>query len=563
MGPRTRTPFRAPVYDGLTLTIAAPPPPPRQARVAAERLGPYEREALRLELRLARTAERLAARRAAEQREREVREAASDARRGPLPAPARRFRAPAAALPELLELWGLLSAFAGPMEIPPFSFESLEAALCPGPFPQGVTPYDESAAGGDGEGGDVKMADAAAAAASDGCAGRGPTPIDPACTASGLLLRDVHLALLRCVDATLHKPGGKCPPQPLTARYVVKTGHGIVISAQHWSQRAAATVHSFAHETTDAAGAVAAALDLYQTDYADLPLASRLAILRALTELALGSEALREHVSARMDAPVSAFKAARPRLMPGEGGPKGSKNSAGKGRPMPGSDQPDVDEDANAAAARGPDPAAVRAWLEWTESLRLGLRRPLGVDLQGRRYWALGGGAGAWRVYVEAGPAGGDWGFYEGPALRALAEWLAAGGVECEAPLLRALATMPWPLKPGVKAPPSNAAAAAASAAAGQPVQLHFPAPGALLSSEEMVAARLEGYRGLTGPLVYGELNFTNGSIPVSPAARMTQGMVSLLGLVPFWARSAAGQAELGALVERVKVRGARGGVYV
>jgi hypothetical protein len=34
-------------------------------------------------------------------------------------------------------------------------------------------------------------------------------------------------------------------------------------------------------------------------------------------------------------------------------------------------------------------------------SHRLGLRSPLGSDARGRRYWALGGAAGAWRLFVE------------------------------------------------------------------------------------------------------------------------------------------------------------------
>jgi hypothetical protein len=33
----------------------------------------------------------------------------------------------------------------------------------------------------------------------------------------------------------------------------------------------------------------------------------------------------------------------------------------------------------------------------------IGLRRPLGSDYRRRRYWVLGGAAGAWRVFVEEG----------------------------------------------------------------------------------------------------------------------------------------------------------------
>ena len=47
------------------------------------------------------------------------------------------------------------------------------------------------------------------------------------------------------------------------------------------------------------------------------------------------------------------------------------------------------------------------------EACRVGWRKALGYDMQRRRYWALGGGSGAWRVYVEE-QEGGLWGWYEG-----------------------------------------------------------------------------------------------------------------------------------------------------
>ena len=48
------------------------------------------------------------------------------------------------------------------------------------------------------------------------------------------------------------------------------------------------------------------------------------------------------------------------------------------------------------------------------------MRQPIGVDIQGRSYWALGSRAGAWRVFVEEPteqPAPSLWGYYEGPQL--------------------------------------------------------------------------------------------------------------------------------------------------
>ena len=52
-------------------------------------------------------------------------------------------------------------------------------------------------------------------------------------------------------------------------------------------------------------------------------------------------------------------------------------------------------------------------WVGWMEACRVGWRKALGYDMQRRRYWALGGGTGAWRVYVEE-QEGSLWGWYEG-----------------------------------------------------------------------------------------------------------------------------------------------------
>ena len=56
---------------------------------------------------------------------------------------------------------------------------------------------------------------------------------------------------------------------------------------------------------------------------------------------------------------------------------------------------------------------SVEEWQEWARACRSGLRKSLGWDAGRRRYWALGGGAGAWRVYVEDAD-GKRWGWYDG-----------------------------------------------------------------------------------------------------------------------------------------------------
>ena len=69
---------------------------------------------------------------------------------------------------------------------------------------------------------------------------------------------------------------------------------------------------------------------------------------------------------------------------------------------------------AGSSDASGSGSALLDAWGAWLEAWRLGLRRPLGRDMRGRRYWCLGRRAGAFRVFVEEGKDGELWGWYEG-----------------------------------------------------------------------------------------------------------------------------------------------------
>lgn len=76
--------------------------------------------------------------------------------------------------------------------------------------------------------------------------------------------------------------------------------------------------------------------------------------------------------------------------------------------------QPCVPAQAEQHAAQAePGPAA--EWERWMRACRVGLRRPLGSDASRRRYWALGGRAGAFCVYFEE-DEGRRWGWYEGAA---------------------------------------------------------------------------------------------------------------------------------------------------
>ena len=57
---------------------------------------------------------------------------------------------------------------------------------------------------------------------------------------------------------------------------------------------------------------------------------------------------------------------------------------------------------------------SVEEWERWLAASKAGLRRPLGQDLLKRRYWAFGGAASAWRIYVEDDSEGALWGYYDG-----------------------------------------------------------------------------------------------------------------------------------------------------
>jgi hypothetical protein len=84
----------------------------------------------------------------------------------------------------------------------------------------------------------------------------------------------------------------------------------------------------------------------------------------------------------------------------------------------------------------------VSAWSLYAHvCCRLGIRRPLGQDMRGRRYWVMGGASGAWSVFVE-GADGRQWGWYEGQPLVQLLHWVRKGDVEQEESLLKVRAAL-------------------------------------------------------------------------------------------------------------------------
>lgn len=212
---------------------------------------------------------------------------------------------------------------------------------------------------------------------------------------------------------------------------------------------------------------------------------------------------------------------------------------------------------------------------------RLGIRKPLGIDFHRRRYWALGGMAGAWRVFVES-QEGGVWGWYEGPQVVQLMHWLRAGAgvIEREAQLLLALNSAPLLLKknaappqppPGAPAPgraPITPAMAAAAMPAGSlgaagftqpepeeplPQYLPLPAPGDALTPQRLAAARADGYRGLIAPSYFGEAGVPYGANVGTTEERMQGCMQALLSLLHFWSAPEAEQVALVEMLRRIE----------
>ncbi|KAF6259564.1 hypothetical protein COO60DRAFT_1700751 [Scenedesmus sp. NREL 46B-D3] len=440
--------------------------------------------------------------------------------------------------------------------------------------------------------------------------------------ASSLLLRDVHTALLRLLDGTAARPGKKLMRQPLTAKMCPPEGlkqQAVLMGQPHWACRVGYAL-SAACAVDKAATHVEAVLpQLVSGDYASLPLHARMAVLRSLMELALASETLRAHLDARIEAytgprPIRAdtFRAFAGALtgpqQPGPGRGRWARPSAGAaaaaagGGGGEGGGGPSEDERRAAAAAsdRGTAGRMLEDWMEWLaqqEQHSVGLRVPVGSDCRERRYWLLGGVAGAWRLYCEE-KEGQLWGYYEGEQLLRLAHWIACAAIEAELPLLHTLCTMPWPYRPGLTLLGVSAAATAAAAAAGaappstpgsvaywasvatgnsglgfggyhySPAEagvvplgpqllagLCVPHPLQLMSGGEMRRHRPDGYRGLAAPLLYGEADVVGGASLASSEARFSWGLASLLGAAPFYAPGAQQQLlqKLGLAMEQAQ----------
>ncbi|KAL4434797.1 hypothetical protein ABPG77_005324 [Micractinium sp. CCAP 211/92] len=371
-------------------------------------------------------------------------------------------------------------------------------------------------------------------------AARRLVPLDRDYAPSGVLLRDICCALLR-VAAGRTAAAAAAGEQPRAARLQSEENENPL----PWPERVCNAVWMSPEADLDDR---TVAIKLGYGDWQELSAEERVRLLAALVRLVLASEQMQNELNGRIEALAAARRAKDgkdaggpgdedsdgegnlPRLphlaasgqatpsasvQAGVAGATAGVDAAGSEVPSrAGSEAPS----ASAAAARsaewqqsGEPPArAVSAadWAAWLQQRRLGLRRPLGLDLRGRRYWCFGRQAGAFRVYVED-CEGQNWGWYEGDQLTKLRGWVEQAGASVEAPLLRALRTMPLPRS---------------SARHQRP-----------LGGSELEALRSDGYRTLVAPLLRGEWNTSKTGLLAPAEQRILLAVDALLGAVPVW----------------------------
>ncbi|KAL4423903.1 hypothetical protein ABPG75_001204 [Micractinium tetrahymenae] len=367
-------------------------------------------------------------------------------------------------------------------------------------------------------------------------AARRLVPMDRDYAPSGVLLRDICCALLRvAAGRATAAAAAAAGEQPRAAKLQSEENENPL----PWPERVCNAVWMSAESDLDDR---TVAIKLGYGDWQDLTAEERVRVLAALVRLALASEQMQSELSSR----IEALAAARRGKDGKDAGGPGDEDSDGEGdvQRLPhlaasGQATPSMSAQAAAAGAAGsevpsragseapsssaaaarsaeqqqsaePPARAVGAadWAAWLQQRRLGLRRPLGLDLRGRRYWCFGRQAGAFRVYVEDNE-GQSWGWYEGDQLTKLRSWVEQASIAVEAPLLRALRTMPLPRS---------------SARHQRP-----------LGGSELEALRSDGYRTLVAPFLRGEWNTSKTGLLAPAEQRILLAVDALLGAVPLW----------------------------
>eukprot|EP00873_Tetraselmis_striata_P020375 jgi/Tetstr1/440639/TSEL_028949.t1 len=504
----------------------------------------------------------------------------ADAARGEPPEPSRPYRLPMSWMGDVIMIWDLTQTFGALMQIPPFPLWRLEAALAPMPLkflPSGVPPGrpaqdgggeasgEEVASGeerppkrprlaeGEDEGERDKEEEEAGEIAEE-VPDAAPLSleeaiVDDAGLASGALMRDIHLGLLSVLDGSAAKNASGVP-QPRFVRPMAVEGNG-----PFWPER----VHDVLNKADDIQlnwaelfPALPDAMKFLQAGtYCFTTPAQRLDILRALHSLVIKQDVIRSYYQSELDSIATIAKAAVDAAKPPL--PPKAPAIGEDGQPLPEPPAP--------TPPPPPRPESIAAWMRWrcTAGLTVG-GTFLGEDLGRRRYWVLGGQAGAWSVHVEA-PDGRRWGCYHGRAVRKLLAWLEAGGVfPPEAALVAALKAAPLPpWEQQAAAAEAEAASAAEGAAAKEgsaeggasregseggaeaadAMELDAEAAEA---EDKLEARRFDGYRGMVAPMTVGLGDDARGfNIPLNSYIYLMAN--SLLCRVRFWEHDQASLA--------------------
>lgn len=326
------------------------------------------------------------------------------------------------------------------------------------------------------------------------------TVVDRSYAPSGVLVRDIVLALLSVVDETLVLPKGKHEPvRPEQASTYVARSHKLL-----WPAALANTVWSYEQSSEQLK---ATALRLAYGDFIDLSAAERIDVLCGLVSEIIESPLLANIMVKKAD-DYAQFHAVRPPW----------KCVKPHGVDMAQGIQKEIDQRAEKVIkasisedSPSPVPSISRPmakWTSWLSLLGLGTLAPVGDDANGRRYWALGEESGAFRIFCQdvKDDASNDdsWGWYEGERLDQLVAWLKVCDIRAERPLVAALSTAP-------------------RSTSGDSTKL-------------IEISRQDGYRSITSPLLRGEFNHCN----TKPAAltmdqRSSRAVEVMLGAISFW----------------------------
>ena len=303
-------------------------------------------------------------------------------------------------------------------------------------------------------------------------------------SASGALLRDLHTALLRVAAGT----DVILMPQPAVSQAEAAFG------SKPWPEATRLALTRAPRTLVDKEAATAAQR-LSECDYTDLEAGARVALLQGLCALALENNAFRDHMTQQVEDAADTLRS-----------------------PLPW-------ERHGASAAESMRPW--EAWAAWVSSASPAPGRPLGTDLEGRRYWVLGGACGWGRIFVEdtngadSDEAATTWGWYPWSRLNDLRAWLqqgnlASAGERALRDALRRLPPVPDAQRDAWLAMPPSV-------------------PGRRTRREGMSDTGPDGYVALVAPLLRG--GTAAGAAPGAGLEGQVHACVqTLLSAVPLWA---------------------------